>query len=934
MNKKIVISLICITLTWLFFVQPNNIQAAEEEETGTEIIDNITPSSNGSGSNFDTSKYKGYNNRGYDDFEDKFYFTPIKNVTEANGEYPPGTTGSSPVSVYKSLREELAKTGYEAYCLAENVEISPTYNTKRLIDIYLEEYSINGVNLPTISTEKLGTDNAEYPIWRDVDDKRFLMTSLEEYFGFKDLIEKDPSLSEINTAPINSLLSQKQACVQGWESLAAQRRACNRLEESDTCALTKRKIPGSSYENHDLMGMISSFYSDRFGNNGWARIVYDIERKRPGTFNYGTDIKCATACPGSCDGSICNIKKPPSIEGCEALFSEGENLEIELSQEEIDIKEAIINVPTYHDRSYRVGFLVAAIEPRSPDSFEESPDRANLIFNFFTNAETSAGEPGDEVLVAAFKLPDIGTNKGPGSNYGHENWNDPLDLTRMVLTTKDTQLIHDQEKFKKRSFTLGAAESAAIQGPDSRIYCHSGAFQGPGTKTCQYPLPVALTDIINGALTPDSCEQKSETVNFISDLAGLRDPNDTYGKLFTHNNGGQVLLNLFHGSPYNGAGTSPGYSEVDINTLWTINKDTWKPGENGSFVHFYIVYPLGYELDTVEEAIKGTFFTKDQIANLNESPDIVDTFEMTGQVQNLDGGKVGWSFLDWKWKANKEGSCGYYRYDFPFDYLTNYDDPKPCKEKPSIKIEQDAGKTNILGGKLSWWLRKVQVSLSSTTSFAHSYYQSCKTMEDFLLGRCAGNSSGGGNTKTPDDDLNSICEVAEAYNLDCDFFKAVYAVETCSGTDIPRVKDSCCNAQGYCGSMQFAGSMVETVAPGEGLKVCKEEDTGMDNFILAARWMLIKHWCSFNSGTCNSIPNPYDWKNQYINSEGNPNINTKVEVQDYVYGWYGSTTTIETRENWPEGSTYVDAVMALMDIGGVNSGGEWDEWMSYCKYPD
>lgn len=191
-------------------------------------------------------------------------------------------------------------------------------------------------------------------------------------------------------------------------------------------------------------------------------------------------------------------------------------------------------------------------------------------------------------------------------------------------------------------------------------------------------------------------------------------------------------------------------------------------------------------------------------------------------------------------------------------------------------------------------------------------------IEKFLKGSGGGGSEGGGGGKTINDELNTICEVADAYNIDCNFFKAIYAVETCSGTyTADWVKDQCCNAEGFCGAMQFPGGMLEIVAPGEGLKVCKTEKQGMDNFILGARWMLIKKWCNSDPETCNNIPDPYKWKPSYVESQGNSAIKTKEKVEKWLIGWYPAYNQPMNQVDWPAGASYIDAVMEYLSSGSL-----------------
>ncbi len=846
-------------------------------------------------SNYDVKDYKNYNNRKFDqeEFKDKFYYTPLIKVPKEYGSFSASEKGSDPEKVYKEIREELALTGYEAYCMVKDVPIEPNYSN-RLIERFLELYP-DGVNKLTTTKDTLNTDNSKYPIWRDVSGKQFLMTSLEEYLGFKDLYENDPALTELNTAPINSLLSQEQACVQGWRSIAAQNRACNRLENRSECALTKRRVPGSGYEIHDVIHLLG-----------------DFDNK----FSIQDDQKTTER----------------AIKGCQYLFSTPEN---KLTDDEKNLKKVIINVPTYMDRSYRLGFLITVIETKIPKTDCNAPVDADIIFNFFT--QTTKCKPKDEVLVSAFKLPDIGTNKGPLSTYGHEEWDDPLDLTRLSLTTKEQQEVHEGGRHDKRSSIFAGAKNAGNNvTQDSEIYCYThenGKLDA--TNTCLAPVPRALVDIVNGTVSKKICGNKAEAVKILNDIAGTRvkNPMDTYGKEFNVGNGGVVLQNIFFGSLYNSNGLTPGQSQLDLTTIWEINEDTWNPKISKTVAHFYLVYPMGYELKDIEKAIKGTFFSKEQLANMEQDSNVTQSFEMTGQTQALNNKGIHWSYEDID--ETKAHACGDY-----VDEKTGAVYPIPCIKHPNIKIVGGDGQVNILGAKLGWWLRKVQNTLNSKKSLAYNYFESCKTMEEFLLGKCSGvvNSNAKGDGKL-DENAKNICEVAEIYNIDCKFLRSIYAIETGSGTymphsdTLPGTNNYCCNSIGYCGPMSVSSYHATNISAGDDLKVCKPEELGMDAFILASRWILIKKWCTSNPNEC--LPDPeYDhWKNKYIEQEGNSHITTKKEVESFVRGWYGSLEPVPERIGWPSGATYQDAVMACMGLLSKETTdkpaieGGWGDWI-------
>lgn len=105
-------------------------------------------------------------------------------------------------------------------------------------------------------------------------------------------------------------------------------------------------------------------------------------------------------------------------------------------------------MPLDINRSYRFAFLVAAIETKPPF---QSGGIASSIFNFFTK-KTEDGTPKHEVLVIAFRVPDIATNKGGGDDSGSVYWEDPTYLTRnILLPQKQVIEINDVKRPERRA---------------------------------------------------------------------------------------------------------------------------------------------------------------------------------------------------------------------------------------------------------------------------------------------------------------------------------------------------------------------------------------------------------------------------------------------------------------------------------------------------
>ena len=608
----------------------------------------------------------------YDTSPDLFYLQPI------SGMLPPTRN-------VDLIRKDLTSSGYEAYCAAENIEIKPRYNTSSLIDRYLELYP-DGINLAVDSVASADFTNAKIPIWRDVEGTKFLMSSLEEFFSFKDLYTQDPNYAELNSAPINSLLSQEQRCVQSARTLLATELMCEKLLNPGECALLAQAVPtgGTVEEVRTMMHELMPTYRD----GGISRECRSL---------YSADLEETPA-----------IKK---------------------------FKTALQSFPLEINRSYRLAFLVVSIEMKEPLL---SGDVASKIFNFFTK-KTEDLIPKHEVLVIAFKIPDIATNKGGGDDSGSVYWNDPSYLTRNILLTQDQiRNLEDVRRPQKRSEIAQLAEAAKNQNDGSRIFCYEGNFpDGDGTPACKNELGKAVVDIVNGAAY--GCDDKeTEPVAQINDYAGLRDPKDPYGKIYIDQWGNSLLLNLFgagsnadvthvadnnYMDPQKAKTSDPWYEK--IKTQWTINPTTWPPSENKTIANYYLVYPMGFELKEIEAVIKNTFFTAEQIAQIEETEDILDGFPIQGTQIGVAGGTATWDFPD------PDKNCG------------TDASPSPCTEYVSIPIETENKGVGFLGANLGFWLRQVQRSLNSSASATHNYITSCKTLEQFLLGQCAGGIASG-----------------------------------------------------------------------------------------------------------------------------------------------------------------------------------------------
>ncbi len=679
----------------------------------TEVTDNCEGNPGGYGDGYPF----------YDVSDSDFYITPIKSLG----------LNIDPAAKSAAIRSELAQSGYEAYCAMDGITVRPEYNSMDLINRFLE-LQTEGRADPLLgatanSVAVLDFTTAKTPVWRDVGvgTRRFMMTSLEEYFSFKDVYDVPGSTNatrEVASGAINSLLTTHQRCVQSAKTIVATQLMCEKLEDlGSSCALRSREVPGTNYTMQTIIDEMNKV-AEATGNHPRA----------------GEEV-------AFCDDVIYDFE--------------------EISEITQEFRKGILNVNLHMDRAYRLAFLVARITTLSPGD----GTFANM-FNFFTGT-TRSGIPRDEVLIIAFKVPDFATNRGGGESSGSYYWEDAAYLTRNALITKDRIAeINDELRAAKRNEIEANANSAGnrSQGTGDKIFCIDGAFpDGNGSQACKTPVGKAVVDIINGNGT--ACSEDIEPANQISDAAGLNPipPEQNTGKIFTAENGGDVLMNLFFGDgthlrndvydPQAARTTPQGATFGQFQTVWDITPDSWPPTVGSTSVEFYLTYPAGFEQEYIEQVLAGTFFTQQELANIRgenleipADPELKDRFSMIGGLFGLNTGSISHTFTDPDDCELVEpepiidpetGEEVIYPYIDPETKKLITGPPPPtevCKEKTfSISIDTDpVDSVQILGARIGFWSRTAQLKISSYFSQSHAYLLSCSTTEEFLLGNCAG----------------------------------------------------------------------------------------------------------------------------------------------------------------------------------------------------
>ncbi|MDA1079874.1 MAG: glycosyl hydrolase [bacterium] len=372
-------------------------------------------------------------------------------------------------------------------------------------------------------------------------------------------------------------------------------------------------------------------------------------------------------------------------------------------------------VPLTTERGFRLAFLVLSLKEIKKDP--------NRLFSFFAHNTN----PRDEVLVVAFKIPDVITNKPTANTITGSNskaypfFSDGAMLARdSLLTTDQQQKAGEREIELKTNLSENVAKVSA-QNPDNAIYCLDGEPPfGTGSIACKDQLVKALTDIINAQELIDSDQLKCVGEDEIDDSYSIDEPAAIGGQapaaVFSDELGARIISQLFLSL----GGTSPDKAVQTFLSTFTINEKTVENGLTGNTsLKSYLVYPVGYELAEVENVLANSFLTKVQIAELESDKNNNERFELFGGTTKLTDNTAGFSIFYPPGCNPVSDNSGCYR------------DINAVIEMGILKPIQ------FLGARLGYYLRAVQRTLAKEASSVQTYLAACKTTEEFLLDRCA-----------------------------------------------------------------------------------------------------------------------------------------------------------------------------------------------------
>lgn len=660
-----------------------------------------------------------------------------------------GTVDQRLVAYKKSLIEQ----GYEVHCAENEINVSGIFGGRwsdyvRLVTQYLPNKPVYDEidTLQTDSTQIIDYTNLKIPVFRDQSGKRWRMTSIEEFFGFKDIYSGEDPINLLNSSPIEKLLSEEQRCELAVDVLRDARTLCFSETRSETtdglkeCALNT-EIPDPA---------------NQFGG-----------KKR-------FDVWDEYAAAGASCKDIVSTENP--------------------------LKDMLLNTPLYLERAYRIGFLVTSVRHLSPANNEE-------FFNFMSAPYFSSsdgvqyGSRMTEVNIIAFKIPDVGLSHHPDLKYS-----DPLQLTRdSVLSTeqqakRETTQENLQKYFKHNSYTEYRNTGEGGQrwmGGNTVINCALTPGCGGLTPNID-PLFRALVDMINaekgvnefGKVVPgygynhgqsednpnpvnvsgtyQNCKPTRvkitpEAVEVIGDSADI---DATHINPEIKDDLSETNLSILKGlikRLKNGETTE--VTETNFPNFITEFKETTTNSPTRiAEINSYLVYPGDYEIGTVADAIRSPFVPFEMAKEVDENrrdgcdPYTTDCvaadvkkeyrFSAIGGLMNFIGGVRLHPFID--------GTDPFENCDVSGQTTPN-NQADDCKRKNfTLSVISDAQKVvAIPGEKVGFWMREIQKSLSSATSHHYAYLESCTSTEEFLLGSCGGGSiySPGSNNSNPTSDL-------------------------------------------------------------------------------------------------------------------------------------------------------------------------------------
>ncbi len=591
------------------------------------------------------------------------------------------------------LFHNLVKQGYEAKCT------TPRFSLAAKVSGDVADFEathppqvVGSFNIT--STEEIDATGAFIPLWRNQESipasgiseekpdnaaQGGIFDSIERNFGHRDstpaTTDEELRLKNLKSGHLYGLTTRGEQCAREVETLRYIKYLCEQLEDPSSCALYQ---PIQNFPGYTTESLLTAFETSAL----------------------------------TCD-KIINTK----LEGVQ-----------------LEIARALDEVPLYLEKAYRLAFLVAVTEMKPDQSAQ------NIFFNFFASDNNGTiPETKHKVSVIAFKIPDIGTNR---ENVADVPYSDPLQIVRDAITPHEVIEQRKQEQAEE----LDRYTNQPFSGHTPRILC--------GGENCTDPITKALTDVVNGSNDEDvvgSCvvdgddlkaedAQIGDSGNLLDDAAkGASGSGTTNTSGSTGGNGfffkpGYDLLQSIFARP-EAQRTNPQKSSFGfISNLNPMIRER----SGGTDTVFYLVAPMGYNLEKLEESMVSRIFTNEGRVAFEDNAELAEYFKTQGITPSFESNSA----------------------EYPFagpDYFqclaVNPLNPAACLKKIKIGIEPEAEDhdTRILGGKLGYLLRSLQGVETESQSGPNLFALTCKTLDEYFRGACQGSAEDSNDDLTTDD---------------------------------------------------------------------------------------------------------------------------------------------------------------------------------------
>lgn len=154
----------------------------------------------------------------------------------------------------------------------------------------------------------------------------------------------------------------------------------------------------------------------------------------------------------------------------------------------------------------------------------------------------------------------------------------------------------------------------------------------------------------------------------------------------------------------------------------------------------YLVYPVGYDLKLVEDSLAGVIMTNEKRQEFSTNPEVKPFFQLSSIDQDFES-----EVESYEYQMGVDGvECTEQEAKDNGGYCTRYVWYKavdlgfqPGQFDNSYNQQNDQNmRPRIHGGILGNLMRRIQLTLRTYATKQYTYIESCKTTEDFLLGKC------------------------------------------------------------------------------------------------------------------------------------------------------------------------------------------------------